>query len=123
MNFFLNPPGEMGSDFRIWKPCGSVETPSAIARVFWSCADEMILPLPKMAGSPECHGISPRILKVTTISALMAEVVKGNADPPIIDAMGLKRGQVPRRCENLFSECGESAGFLLDVHPISLRRK
>ena len=39
-------------------------------------------------GRPQCHGIRPRSLKVATISALMAEVTKGQSNLPQLAIQG-----------------------------------
>ena len=48
----------------------------------------MMTSLLPQAGHPECHGIRPHSLKVTTISTLMTEVIKGRANKPQVAIQG-----------------------------------
>ena len=49
------------------------------------------------------HGIRPHSLKVTTISALMAAVVKGYADISQIDIRGIYRAAAARDMATIYS--------------------
>ena len=80
---------------------------------FLSIADKMMTCLLERANFlEEEHGIRPRILKVTTISALMAEIVKGCKSGTIVGS-----GQQPsghgRYGKNLLTKCFPSTSFCL----------
>ena len=67
-------------DFWIGQPLESEGEHFSPYPAFWSIASKMVTYLLELAGQPHGRGIRPRSLKVTTISALMAEVAKGQAN-------------------------------------------
>ena len=59
-----------------------------MAPAFWSCVDKVVTSLLTMANLPERHGVRPRSLNVTMISALIPEVITGNANSAQIAIQG-----------------------------------
>ena len=79
---FLYESGDSSRDFWIWQ---SLVSESEIgfanhAPAFWSCANKMMTCLLSLADPKDDHGVMPHSLKVTTISAIMSEIAKGNAN-------------------------------------------
>ena len=68
---------EFSLDFWIRRPLESEVGNFNRAPAFWPCANKMVTYLLEADGHPECHGVRPRSLRVTTISALTTEVAKG----------------------------------------------
>ena len=79
---FRNDSVEFSQDFWIGRPLeyeselGTLNQPHA----FWYRDNKMMTYLLEVDGLPEGHGIRPHSLKVATISALMADVAKGQAN-------------------------------------------
>ena len=63
----------------------------------------MMTYLLEISGRPEGQGVSPRGLKVTTISALMAEVVKGRENLPHLAIQGNYRAVTSQEMDNAHS--------------------
>ena len=55
------------------------------------------------AGHPEVHGVRPRSLKVTTISALMPEAAKGQADLSQLAIRGYYRAVAAQDMDTVYS--------------------
>ena len=83
--------------FRVGRPLESGNKDSDPSTAFRSCAHKLMAYLLDLAGHHKGNGIRPHSLKVTTISAIMKEVIKEMLIPPIIDPMKLQVGRCPGR--------------------------
>ena len=79
---FIAMSGNCERDFRIGRPSNSERECFNTAPAVWSCADKMETTLLRTAKHPDGLGIMPHSLKATKISAVTAEVAKGNGDSP-----------------------------------------
>ena len=79
---FQNESVDLSRDFWIGEPLviGSELCFPNQAPAFWSREDKVLSCLLFQEGRPEGHVERPRNLKVTTISTLMTEVIKGHAN-------------------------------------------
>ena len=82
MNCLRMGRGGYDRDFWTGQPLGSGNKGFKTAPAFWSFAYKMMAYLLDLVGRPEGHGIRPNSLKAEAISALMTDVVKGNANSP-----------------------------------------
>ena len=73
------------------------------AHAFWSCANKMMSILLFLAEHPEDHGIRPHWLKVPTIAVLMVGIVKGEANPPQLEARGNYRAATAQDMGKVYS--------------------
>ena len=79
LNLFKQETGDLARDYWIGQPLFPESEMDFFnqAPAFWSCANKMMTFLLEREDFYEEHGIRPRSLKVTTISSLMGEFVKG----------------------------------------------
>ena len=79
---FLNDYGDFSRDFWIGQPLISESEIGFFDQspAFWSCADKMMTYLLFLAEHKDDHAIRPNSLKVTTISTIMEEIAKRNAN-------------------------------------------
>ena len=90
-NLFMSNTGSLMRDFWIGQPLFSAAQNcfSNQAPAFWSIANKMMAFLLKRVNfNEEDHGIRPHSLKVTSISALMNEIVKGKGNLAQLSAQG-----------------------------------
>ena len=73
------------------------------APAFLSCVDKMMTVLLDLAGLSEENGIRPHSLKVTTISAIMGEIVKRKANLSRLEAQGNYRAVTAQDMGKVYS--------------------
>ena len=100
-----NDSGDLSRDFWIGKPL-TIESELGLrkqAHAFWSCATKVVTCLLFQADRPDGHGARPHSLKVTTISTLMTEVIKGNANLSQLPIQGNYRDVTARDMAKVYS--------------------
>ena len=87
---FLNDSGNCSRDFWIGQPLISESEIGCFNQypAFWSCANKMMTCLLFLSDRKDDHGARPHSLKVSTISAIMEEIAKGNANLPHLAMQG-----------------------------------